>query len=96
MIATTHVKADLQSGSSAMAYQHPVASVSNYSSFPTIPSTEQQDDLASVSTETEDDPVNMAMRATLGGSSVSEDEMQDDDDEEVIVWNGRCVLCCQT
>lgn len=49
------------------------------------------DDIASVSTETEDDPVNMAMRATLGGSS-TEDEDEDvdgdieDDEEEVILW----------
>ncbi|WVR03284.1 hypothetical protein IAU60_000275 [Kwoniella sp. DSM 27419] len=41
-------------------------------------------DIASVSTETEDDPVNLAMRATLGaGSSIDGDE---DDVEEVIVW----------
>ncbi|ORY27370.1 hypothetical protein BCR39DRAFT_230143 [Naematelia encephala] len=46
-------------------------------------------DIASVSTETEDDPVNLAMRATLGGSSVDEEEEvreEVDDDEEVIVW----------
>ncbi|KAL7422823.1 hypothetical protein Q5752_002119 [Cryptotrichosporon argae] len=44
------------------------------------------DDLASVSTETEDDPVNLAMRATLGeGSSVG--EPVDANDDEVIVWN---------
>jgi hypothetical protein len=48
-----------------------------------------QDDLASVSTETEDDPVNMAMRATLGSSSVDEEESQDG--EEIIVWNARSV-----
>jgi hypothetical protein len=52
-------------------------------------------DIASVSTETEDDPVNMAMRATLGdGSSMGdEDEMNGDDvedeDEEQMVWGGR-------
>lgn len=54
---------------------------------------ERPDDLASVSTETEDDPVNMAMRATLAPSSVDDDEERDqDDEEEVILWNGtRCV-----
>lgn len=52
-------------------------------------------DIASVSTETEDDPVNLAMRATLGdGSSMGdEDEMNGDDvedeDEEQMVWSGR-------
>jgi protein SMG7 len=38
-----------------------------------------------VSTETEDDPVNMAMRATLGGSSTDGEEV-DDGEEEVILW----------
>ncbi|KAL1409657.1 hypothetical protein Q8F55_003653 [Vanrija albida] len=43
----------------------------------------------SVSTETEDDPVELAMRATLteGSSSVGGDDQQGyDDDDEVIVW----------
>nr|XP_031859899.1 uncharacterized protein CI109_004748 [Kwoniella shandongensis]KAA5526971.1 hypothetical protein CI109_004748 [Kwoniella shandongensis] len=40
-------------------------------------------DVASVSTQTEDDPVNMAMRATLGtGSSIGDEE----EEEEVILW----------
>ena len=44
-------------------------------------------DIASVSTETEDDPVNLAMRATLGSSSVDENEHgRMDAEEEVIVW----------
>ena len=45
-------------------------------------------EIASVSTETEDDPVNMAMRATLGGSNVDEEEHEqmEEDEEEVIVW----------
>lgn len=53
------------------------------------------DDIASVSTETEDDPVNLAMRATLGdGSSMGdEDEMNgedvEDEEEEQMVWGGR-------
>ena len=48
--------------------------------------------MASISTETEDDPVNLAMRATLGeGSSTGDDEERraddvDDDEEEVIIW----------
>lgn len=54
------------------------------------------DDIASVSTETEDDPVNMAMRATLGdGSSMGdEDEINGEDvedEEEQMVWGGRWV-----
>lgn len=48
---------------------------------------EDDADIASVSTETEDDPVNLAMRASLGGSSVDEEEHRGMDDEnEVIVW----------
>ncbi len=44
-------------------------------------------DIASVNTETEDDPVNLAMRASLGGSSVDEEEQRRlVDDEEVIIW----------
>jgi hypothetical protein len=43
--------------------------------------------LASVSTETEDDPVNLAMRATLAEDSVNGDER----DEEVILWEGQYV-----
>ena len=61
----------------------PVASPSS------LPIRHEPDDaeIASVSTETEDDPVNMAMRATLGGSNVDEEEHQPmDEDEEVIVW----------
>ncbi|KAK8844618.1 hypothetical protein IAR55_006465 [Kwoniella newhampshirensis] len=52
----------------------------------TLTANQDQDvsDVASVSTQTEDDPVNMAMRATLGtGSSVGDiDEAED----EVILW----------
>jgi protein SMG7 len=45
-------------------------------------------DIASVSTETEDDPVNLAMRATLGGSSTDQEEQgRVDDEDEVIVWD---------
>jgi hypothetical protein len=50
------------------------------------------DDIASVSTETEDDPVNMAMRATLGGSSTEEEEEEEeseDEEEEVILWGNK-------
>lgn len=36
--------------------------------------TRGDDDYASVSTETEDDPVNLAMRASLGEGSVNEYE----------------------
>lgn len=43
-------------------------------------------DIASVSTETEDDPVNLAMRATLGGGSIDGEEGTHMDEEEVIVW----------
>ncbi|WRT63530.1 uncharacterized protein IL334_000435 [Kwoniella shivajii] len=44
---------------------------------------DQESDIASVSTETEDDPVNLAMRATLASeSSVNGDE----EAEEIIVW----------
>ena len=50
-------------------------------------------DIASVSTETEDDPVNLAMRASLGAShddedgySDPEDEEEDSEEEEQIVW----------
>ncbi|OCF33156.1 hypothetical protein I316_05201 [Kwoniella heveanensis BCC8398] len=47
---------------------------------------EDQADLASVSTETEDDPVNLAMRATLGaGSSI---DVEEDRDAEMS-WNQR-------
>ncbi|ODO06491.1 hypothetical protein L198_01723 [Cryptococcus wingfieldii CBS 7118] len=51
----------------------------------------EQDDLGSISTNTEDDPVTLAMRASLGEHGESElgegiDDMEDDDDEEVIVW----------
>lgn len=42
----------------------------------------------SVSTETEDDPVNLAMRATLTeGSSIG--DPQDIEEEEVIVWGRK-------
>jgi protein SMG7 len=46
-------------------------------------------DIASVSTETEDDPVEMAMRATLGGSSTDGEEVGDDGSEEVILWGPK-------
>ncbi|WVF66309.1 hypothetical protein IAT40_001049 [Kwoniella sp. CBS 6097] len=43
-----------------------------------VPRDDDQADLASVSTETEDDPVNLAMRATLGaGSSIDGEEERD-------------------
>lgn len=42
----------------------------------------KEDDHASVSTE--DDPVTMAMRASLGGTSSTEDE----DEPEQLQWNG--------
>lgn len=59
----------------------------------------RDEDLASVSTETEEDPVNMAMRATLtdGSSTDAEEghryEVEDDDDEEeeIIVWGRKSV-----
>ncbi|WWC66953.1 uncharacterized protein I206_100860 [Kwoniella pini CBS 10737] len=51
-------------------------------------SREMESDIASVSTETEDDPVNLAMRATLASeSSIDGDEYNDQDVDEVIVWN---------
>ena len=54
-----------------------------------VPQSRRDDpELASVSTETEDDPVNLAMRAALGESSVGEDQ-DFSDDEEVILWGGR-------
>lgn len=52
-----------------------------------IPRESDDGDLASVSTETEDDPVNLAMRATLGESSTDEA----DDDEEIILLPRRLV-----
>jgi hypothetical protein len=59
--------------------------------FPTAPfvvrpSTDEAASI-SVSTETEDDPVNLAMRATLTeGSSVGDEGGDFDDEEEVILW----------
>lgn len=55
---------------------------------------DEEHELASVSTETEDDPVNLAMRATMAdGSSVDGEEVReaddDEDDEEQIVWQRR-------
>lgn len=56
---------------------------------------EIDNEVASVSTETEDDPVSMAMRATLGEDSSmgEEDPMNGEDveeeDEEQMVWSGR-------
>lgn len=55
------------------------------------PQDTDEGDIASISTETEDDPVNLAMRATLGeGSSVGDDDEgradEVDDEEEVILW----------
>lgn len=55
---------------------------------------EIESEVASVSTETEDDPVNLAMRATMGeGSSIEdEDDMFDEEleeEEEQLVWGGR-------
>ncbi|WVQ85224.1 hypothetical protein IAT38_007389 [Cryptococcus sp. DSM 104549] len=56
---------------------------STFSSYREPDDVDDQGDLASVSTDTENDPVNLAMRATLGtGSSVG-------DEEEVIVWDKR-------
>lgn len=49
-----------------------------------------------MSTETEEDPVNMAMRATLtdGSSTDAEEEHRneeedDDEEEEIIVWGRK-------
>lgn len=61
------------------------------------PGPEEEHELASVSTETEDDPVNLAMRATMAdGSSVDGEEIRDagddDDDDEQILWQRRYVL----
>lgn len=52
---------------------------------PRVDEYEREHDLQSISTNTEDDPVNLAMRASLGVESV--DEEDDEDEEEVIVWN---------
>lgn len=51
---------------------------------------QEDHDMASVSTETEDDPVNLAMRASLGATSADSFLEADDveDDEEQIVWPG--------
>lgn len=52
-------------------------------------------EVASVGAETEDDPVNMAMRATMTDGSSLEDEdrhdkdFDDDEEEEQMVWGGR-------
>lgn len=51
---------------------------------PRVEEHEREHDLQSISTNTEDDPVNLAMRASLGVESVGE---EDEDDEEVIVWS---------
>lgn len=80
--------ADRQSGASALGQQSqahhlPLPAFNMYNA-----GREGQDDLASVSTETEDDPVNLAMRATLGESSVDGGSVKDDA-EEIIVWNRR-------
>lgn len=40
------------------------------------------DDDATASTKTDDDPVNLAMRATLGSDAADEEE--DDDDEQIL------------
>ncbi|WVO13520.1 hypothetical protein L204_101141 [Cryptococcus depauperatus] len=53
---------------------------------PKLKTSEKEHDVSSVSTLTEDDPVNLAMRATLGTDSVNEEV---EDEEEVIVWNRR-------
>ncbi|WVQ74034.1 hypothetical protein IAR50_003615 [Cryptococcus sp. DSM 104548] len=57
------------------------------------PALSEQDELGSISTNTEDDPVTLAMRASLGehgesehGDGLGDDLEDDDDDEEVIVW----------
>ncbi|WVW81655.1 hypothetical protein I302_103650 [Kwoniella bestiolae CBS 10118] len=53
-----------------------------------INSREQESDIASVSTETEDDPVNLAMRATLASkSSIDGDEEKEVEADEEIIWN---------
>lgn len=52
---------------------------------PRVEEYEREHDLQSISTNTEDDPVNLAMRASLGSESVDEEE--EEDEEEVIVWN---------
>ncbi|WVO25198.1 uncharacterized protein IAS62_006588 [Cryptococcus decagattii] len=52
---------------------------------PRVEEYEREHDLQSISTNTEDDPVNLAMRASLGSESV--DEEDEEDEEEVIVWN---------
>ncbi|KAJ9097645.1 hypothetical protein QFC21_004681 [Naganishia friedmannii] len=52
-------------------------------------------EVASVGAETEDDPVNMAMRATMTDGSSLEDEdrhdkdFDDEEEEEQMVWGGR-------
>lgn len=53
---------------------------------PRVEEYEREHDLQSISTNTEDDPVNLAMRASLGSESVDEEE-EEEDEEEVIVWN---------
>ena len=55
---------------------------------------EIESEVASVSTETEDDPVNLAMRATMGDGSSMEDEddmfsEELEEEEEQLVWGGR-------
>ncbi|OCF59789.1 hypothetical protein L486_02462 [Kwoniella mangroviensis CBS 10435] len=48
----------------------------------------EESDIAYVSTDTEDDPVNLAMRATLASeSSIDGDEEKELDNEKVILWN---------
>jgi hypothetical protein len=84
-------------GSVPVASEEPVRQLANlHLQAPTFvprgdPEVDQE--VASVSTETEDDPVNMAMRATMGdGSSMDEDDSFDEEleeEEEQMVWGGR-------
>ena len=52
----------------------------------------EESDHASVSTETEDDPVNLAMRAALGSSMDDSELGMDEDEEEIILWGGRSAV----
>jgi hypothetical protein len=84
-------------GSIPVASEEPVGQLANlHLQAPTfVPGGDPEIDqeVASVSTETEDDPVNMAMRATMGdGSSMDEDDSFDEEleeEEEQMVWGGR-------
>lgn len=86
------VDARLMGRAPAAATLRPITFDPNLPAFqPRLPRAETDSEIASVSTETEDDPVALAMRATLNdGSSVGADEgngdLSDDDEEEEILW----------